>query len=220
MNDLNDLKRLFAAGAKISLMIRHTERYAIPTDDETFGAAVELTPAGHEMACALGRELAGLPIDSVRTSPIKRCRETATDILKGAGQTGIEIRDEESIGVRNPYFLDSVEVQHWMRQEGYFEVMLRYLQSGTEPFHRPIGEASELLRGVLETDFPGRFRLWVSHDSVCASYASHYGIRTGFSRDNWVGYLQGVLLYRLPGADWKTSWFVPDREKIIGVFKQ
>lgn len=220
MNDLNDLKRLFAAGAKISLMIRHTERYAIPTDDETFGAAVELTPPGHEMAYALGQALAGFPIDSALTSPIKRCRETAADILTGAGQAGVQVLDEDSIGVRNPYFIDSVKVQHWMRQEGYFEVMLRYLHNGTEPFHRQIGEASEILRALLEAEFEGQFRLLVSHDSVCASYASHYGIRTGFSRENWVGYLQGLLVYRLPGEAWKTEWFVPDKGSVVGVFVQ
>ena len=220
MNDLNDLKRLLAAGAKISLMIRHTERYAIPTDDETFGAAVELTPAGHEMALALGQGLAGFPIDSVLASPIKRCRETAADILKGSGQTRLAVWDEELIGVRNPYFLDSVKVQHWMRQEGYFEVMLRYLHNGTEPFHRPLGEASEMLRNLLEADGLEKFRLLVSHDSVCASYASNYGIRTGFSRDNWVGYLHGLLVYRLPGSKWETKWFVPDKERVFGHFVQ
>ena len=61
-------------------LIRHAE--AAPGEPDDLRA---LTPAGREVARALGERLADARLDAVLTSPLLRARETAQAIARAAG---------------------------------------------------------------------------------------------------------------------------------------
>jgi phosphohistidine phosphatase SixA len=61
-------------------LVRHAE--AAPGEPDELRA---LTPAGREVARALGEQLAGERLDAVLTSPLLRARETAEAIAKASG---------------------------------------------------------------------------------------------------------------------------------------
>jgi broad specificity phosphatase PhoE len=79
------------------LLIRHGESYSNAHPEAAALPAAEgdrLTPRGREQAEAAARWLAGIELDALVSSPMRRARETAAPI---AARTGLEIEIDEEI---------------------------------------------------------------------------------------------------------------------------
>ncbi len=63
------------------ILVRHAERAAEPAGDPA------LTPAGEQRAQALAQALAGLRVNAIVTTPLRRARDTAAPLAKALGVT-------------------------------------------------------------------------------------------------------------------------------------
>ncbi len=70
-----------AAMPDLVILVRHAERAAEPAGDPG------LTPAGEQRAQALAQALAGLRVNAIVTTPLRRARDTAAPLAKALGLT-------------------------------------------------------------------------------------------------------------------------------------
>jgi len=68
-----------AAMPDLVILVRHAERAAEPAGDPA------LTPAGEQRAQALAQALAGLRVNAIVTTPLRRARDTAAPLAKALG---------------------------------------------------------------------------------------------------------------------------------------
>lgn len=218
--DIQTLRRLLAQDGRAVLLIRHSERYPLPAEDDTFGFETALTPHGEQMAELFGTLLGPYRDVDFLSSPIRRCQQTAKAIASGMGYSNPLIKTEEIIGGDNLFFKDRRGVFLTMRKEGSIQTMTRYLLTGRAPHHNPIKSAAQTLDAWLTKRRANRLTVIVSHDSVCASYYVGIGNKPDFSADDWVPYLGGVLLAKLPKGEWQRAWFAPSLDLPLNAFKQ
>lgn len=68
-----------AAMPDLVILVRHAERAAAPAGDPA------LTPAGEQRAQALAQALAGLRVNAIITTPLRRARDTAAPLARALG---------------------------------------------------------------------------------------------------------------------------------------
>lgn len=68
-----------AAAPDLVVLVRHAERAAEPAGDPG------LTPAGQQRAEALAQALAGLRVNAIVTTPLRRSRDTAAPLARALG---------------------------------------------------------------------------------------------------------------------------------------
>ncbi|MDR0613599.1 MAG: histidine phosphatase family protein [Dysgonamonadaceae bacterium] len=74
----------FSKEDRISLLIRHSDRYEIPDGDE--GRSILLTDTGKRNAIKFGENLSAFKVNKIITTPVERCIQTAECIVDGYGQ--------------------------------------------------------------------------------------------------------------------------------------
>jgi broad specificity phosphatase PhoE len=189
MNDLETLLQPYSENDKISLLIRHSNRYDIQSD--TNGIDVLLTEEGKINASHLGEKLSKYRINKIITTPVKRCIETAEYIAKGYGKN-IQITPSDTFG--------SLHITNWQLANEFFNTR------GYEKWYRNIvadtptqgicnsNQYKQLMTNFIveNTDSTG-ITIFVSHDFLIAFY--HYALnRTIYTMfSDWVNYLSGLI---------------------------
>ena len=85
------------------ILVRHAERAAEPAGDPA------LTPAGERRAQALAQALAGLRVNAIVTTPLRRARDTAAPLAK---LLGVQPQVVEARGAAHvPAVVDAVRAQ-------------------------------------------------------------------------------------------------------------
>ncbi|HRR35063.1 MAG TPA: histidine phosphatase family protein [Kiritimatiellia bacterium] len=207
--DLPQIRAKIDQGCRVALLLRHSERPPIPTDDKDFGRRIGLTPRGIEMARAAGSHLAGIRDARFFASPMARCQLTARHIAEGMGLPDATVTDAEQLGVRGFFYEDCYAVQAAMQQRGYMAFMLDYLRNGTAPYSRPIGPATDDLAEWLRHQTTTRLGIFISHDIFVASFLTGLKIRT-YTAEDWVGFLHGAALFEAPDGTWTCRACVPE----------
>jgi broad specificity phosphatase PhoE len=186
---LEKLLQSYSETDKISLLIRHSDRYGIPSG--TDGTSVLLTEQGKMNASHLGEKLLTYRINRIITTPVQRCIETAEYIVKGYGKD-IEISFSSTFG--------GLHITDWQLANGFLNT------HGYEEWYRNIitntptqGISDSNRYKKLMTDFlientnSAGITIFVSHDFLIAFY--HYALNktiyTMFS--DWVNYLSGLI---------------------------
>jgi hypothetical protein len=207
--DLSHVRAALARGCRVALLIRHSERPEIRTDDKEFGRFLGLTPRGVALARAAGARLVGFTDARFFASPMTRCQLTARHFAEGMGIPDATVTDANELGVRGFFYDDCHAVQEQMRRRGYMAYMLDYLRDGTAPHSRPLGPATGQLARWLQRQTVARLGVFVSHDIFVAAFLTGLKIRT-YTADDWVGFLHGAALIDCPGAGWICHACVPD----------
>lgn len=204
------------AGTPAGLLLRHSTRYPILSEEDVFQAA--LTPEGIKQAEELGVELGrGWRLGRLLSSPVGRCVDTAAAIARGAGWR--ETPNTE-FRLSHPHI------------EPVWEAMPHVEFRLSEPHIEPVWDAMPLrwpdcalpaqveavINLVLEDPAgPGSLDLFVTHDTILAVIA---GIFTGHIfrwPDYWPDYLEGIIIWR-SGDGLHLRW--RDDEKVIGAWPQ
>ena len=207
--DLAHIRAELERGCRVALLIRHSERPAIRTDDKDFGRFLGLTPHGIELARTAGARLAGVTDAHLFASPMTRCQATARHFAEGMGIPHPIVTDAEQLGVRGFFYDDCHAVQEHMRRQGYIAYMLDYLRDGTAPASRPLIPAAEQFARWLQQQATARLSVFVSHDIFIAAFLTGLKIRT-YTAADWVGFLHGAALIDDPATGWTCHAFAPD----------
>ena len=148
----------------VALLLRHAERPPIAPGE--LGAELPLTSRGVALASALGHCL-GAALHGIRTSPVRRCRETAEALRQGAGASALRILDDHMLGDPGAFVTDpACAWEHW-RERGN-ERVVELLAWGSEPLPglaTPYSAAQDLATHVLANTESG-IHVFVTHDAI------------------------------------------------------
>lgn len=204
------------------LFLRHAERPPIQLDDPTFGQSLSITPAGDEMARALGARLAPLASDCIfRTSPLQRTRDTAIALAKGMGITAAPpILDAPEIGLQGLWITDLPRVHQQYEALGSEVATDHFLKSEHLEGYQsvPLGTALTLnwISGLPSTP---RHTLLITHDIFLAALLNGLGVGS-FHSKRWVGFLQGLALIESDSHQLTAYYCVPDPTHYLSTFFQ
>jgi len=186
---LDTLLQSYSEDNRISLLIRHSNRYDIPRG--TDGVDVLLTEEGKINAFTFGEKLSNYRINKIITTTVKRCIETAECIVNGYGKN-IEIIPSDTFG--KLHITDWQLATDFLNTRGYDGWYQNIVADIPTPGICNSNQYKDLMTNFLveNTDSAG-ITIFVSHDVLIAFY--HYALNfttyTPFSEG--VGYLSGLF---------------------------
>ncbi len=180
------------------LLIRHAERPKIA--DNQVGNEVELTLKGMEASYNFGQHFLD-DIVEIKTSPVLRCKQTASQIAKAGNYDIQKIVESQLLGDPGFFITDgSLAWQQW-EKHGADRVNL-HLLAGDEvwPGFREFGEAVDLMEEAMVdslSKMDGTL-IWVTHDTILATLASRC-LPERLTIEKWPDFL-GCLVVSLDEA--------------------
>ncbi|MDD2599941.1 MAG: histidine phosphatase family protein [Kiritimatiellae bacterium] len=207
--DLHYTRELLDQGQRVILFIRHAARPEISIHDKEFGQHLGLTEVGVATARQAGSCFAGVDEVEFFASPMERCRLTAKHLAEGIGVEP-NTTDAPQIGVQGFYAQPDLHALHaLMKQHGYMEYMLNYLQNGTAPYLNSIHCATKETIAWMQGASSAQLSIFVSHDIYISAFVTALGIRT-FTGNDWIGFLHAAVLSFDPVQHlWTAHYAVP-----------
>jgi len=191
---LNDQSELRNDGS-YSLFIRHAHRYPIPAGE--FGNDVELNEIGFDSSILLGESLRKLHVNAIYSSPVLRCVQTAESILKGLDK---EIPIQKSFLLGDPgAFVHAVYLagQSYLKL-GFERCYFDFINHQSVEGNIYINEGSDILTTFLKNNAAKEsINIYISHDMIVALYSFAAFQRLYLPGENWVQYLNGLLIKHL-----------------------
>lgn len=195
------------------LLTRHSIRE--PADSNGFASyQLPLTPVGRNLAFEWGKWLSAntdLQIAACLSSPIPRCVDTASEMLKGA-QAAIEIplnpqqQSETSLLNINQHNLlvepgsfvvDIAQAGPRFKQYGALKFINCFLSNQLPGMKIPVQGAQDILR-LLFDHLPkqdNHLLLAVSHDTILAALFAVMAGQTTIERKDWPDMMEGAFLW-------------------------
>jgi len=151
------------------LIIRHGEKVP-PTEDDPF-KDVKLTEGGKHNSFRLGEEIRHMVSDcKILSSPLKRCTQTAENIVKGYGAKNCTMETSPMLGGPGPYVEDEVLAGETYlgiaSQNRNVELIEMQLQHRSLPGFRSIEEGSRLLMGYILGRCDIDVCIAITHDTI------------------------------------------------------
>lgn len=155
------------------LIVRHAERPSIPPSE--VGNEVMLSEQGKLDSRLFGQSVTK-PVIGVRTSPIRRCRQTAGLIAAEVGIKNSDIEATTELG--DPGFIvenGSLAWLHW--QEKGHDAVNQHLLTGKEQWlgfvdlELGVKSLCDQIKILLSQSNLGT-HIWVTHDTILATLAS------------------------------------------------
>jgi len=174
---------------KISLLIRHSDRDDIPKG--SFGNEVLLNEKGKQNAILFGENLVGKKLNTIYTSPVGRCVQTAELISEGYGSK-IKIIETTALGSPGLHIDDEKIAGAFYLEHGFDEMYRRFMNDESIPGMPGKDELNKRMSTFLKdnTTEDGT-TIFVTHDMVIAFF--HFSInKTIYTKDNWINYLTGI----------------------------
>ncbi|HRK28594.1 MAG TPA: histidine phosphatase family protein [Chitinophagales bacterium] len=189
---LHQILKHYSEQDKLSLLIRHGDRYPIPP--ESFGQNVLLNDEGKKNSLNFGKKLATLNINRILTSPVQRCIQTAELISKGYGKD-LDIIVTTALGEPGLHISDAVAAGNFYLRHGFNQMYELFLQEAMVPGVPPIKELNKSITDFLtEQTAQNGITIFVTHDMLIAFY--HYSLdKTVYNiKTKWINYLTGLML--------------------------
>ena len=172
------------------ILVRHAERPDIPAGE--VGNEVLLNAKGLQASFAFGQSL-NQNIISIRTSPISRCVQTATEIAKAVGYDRSNIKTCTDLGSPGYFISDgSLAWRHW--QEKGSQRVNQFLLDGSESWDgfndlkKSAAKFKNKVEQTLKISQNGT-HLWVTHDTILAAFAARV-LDEPITIDQWPEYLE------------------------------
>lgn len=207
--NFTELQEFYTQGYKVSLFMRHAERFEIDPSDPEMGMRTLLTPAGLEQGKKLGEKLSYWKELTFVSSAVERCKQTCRAIAEGAGLGGnVAVFENPLLGIPGAYMDGSIESQQAMNEQGFVKFVAGYMKSGSAPGMRPIKEASEALITEILRVSTSRLNICASHDIFVGILMSYLQLRT-VSVHDWVDFLEAVAVLQDPNGQVSYKFFAP-----------
>ena len=176
---------------KIAVLIRHGERENIP--EGTFGNEILLTEKGKCDSTELGKQLAAYRINTILTSPVKRCVQTADMIKKGLG-CDVKIILSNQLGNPGFHIVNGHTAGKAFIDYGCFGVFERFLHNeNTEGVADANFLRTDAVEWLYKETQENGLTLFITHDSLIAHFAFANNIKK-YSANDWVDFLDGIIL--------------------------
>ena len=195
-NELLETIGSLASDGASAAILRHAARF--PIVDPANPTLAEITPEGAAAAEAMGRRITGFDCLRLFHSPVKRCKQTAECVARGAQAAGLTIEyvgPEAALGV--DYILDLAEAGRLSELHG--EHFVRLWMEGQ--IAQNVIHATQLIAETKLTYLAGkllepsnggrRLDLHVSHDwNVLVLRELMLGVR--HEEAGWLTFLDGI----------------------------
>lgn len=191
------------------LLTRHSIREE--ADNNGFASyQLPLTPAGRHLAFEWGKWLAAntsLQITGCLSSPIPRCVDTASEMLKGA-QTGsgyaqsiatslLNIDQHNLLVEPGSFVVDIAQAGPRFRQYGALKFINCFLTDQLPGMKMPIQGAQDILRLLFDhvPQQDNHLLLAVSHDTILAALFAVMAGHSNIERKDWPNMMEGAFLW-------------------------
>lgn len=178
----------------VVVLMRHSVRPPIPPGET--GNELLLTEEGERLAAQLG-ETVGRRLASLRTSPVKRCVQTAEALARGAG-VHLDVAADRLLGEPGAYVANpELAWEQVWRRMAYEEIINAVVDGRPDlpGFARPRRAAGRLLEHMLEHATTPGVHVFVTHDSVVLPTAAHL-LGRSLRKPDWPWYLDTVVIWR------------------------
>lgn len=189
-------------GERVAILIRHAERRHILPTDADYGAFVPITERGKMQASDFGNVLrkGSLLKDGLRTahyfsSPVMRCRETASVIASVRGDSAYDSPEKvEALEDLAEFYVADFPEYERLLQKGFYQAIFEFLERGNLPGFSPLAETSEeFLQRILSTA-DSDLNLYVTHDAWIVPFLFHF-TDVRFRMDLWLNFLSGAVIF-------------------------
>ena len=188
--NIEQLLQLYSENDKISLLIRHADRFDIPAGGEDKG--ILLTDKGITNAIQFGKKLSNYQINKIITTPMERCIQTAEYIAIGYGK---EIKIEPSKTFGGLHIKDWQLAGEWLNKNGYEEWYRNITNDiSTLGIHDAIQYKELMTNFLVENTKALDYTIFISHDFLIAFYQYAVNKTTYTMFSDWVNYLSGLIL--------------------------
>jgi len=191
------------------MFLRHAERDF--SEDPLEDIKKQINGNGKKQAISLGKELLKRQskICFIKSSPIERCVETANAILEGA-RSNVKVLTSRILGDPGPFVSDDKIAFQTFLELGIEEIVRRQHENKPIPgFHDTKKGLKTLLEEfVKDMEKLDGVGLYISHDAIIAAFLG-YLTGTAIDMDNWIGFLDGVLIYKTSDK----KYFLLSKEK-------
>lgn len=151
-------------------LIRHGHRPPIPHG--SLGNEIKLSKEGQDSSYNLGQKLKHIEWRNIYTSPLERCVETASFIVKGLDRQ-IKIDRSAMLGDPGPFIIDSIKASSTFLENSLHSILQKSISSQLPSGMRSLREGAELFLSYLNTidKLPC---LMISHDSIIALLYAYF----------------------------------------------
>lgn len=178
----------------VIILLRHAARPPLPVGEP--GSEVSITPDGAVQAEELGRQL-GPFLASIRTSPLRRCRETAAALCRGSAQEVPSI-DDRHLGDPGVFIADPELAWRAWRLRGH-DAVLHHLAAGAPPlpgFNDPLEATLTLVDHLLAHATGPGLHIAITHDALLIPLV--VALRgPPLLTPEWPGFLEAAALWRI-----------------------
>lgn len=199
---------------RIGVILRHSVREGgqqggVANPNMTAG----LTPHGHDESRRFGESLPKGFNLVVGYSPVPRCVQTATGIIKGYSNSRSSTSDvgvDDSLAVTHFFAKDASAMESYRGKIGGMAFLRAWLDATLPPgMMTPPAEVKQYVVGRVSKDLKTRraplLRLWVGHDyGLILLIETIFGRR--FGENSWVPYLDGIVFHLGKEGSLLATW--------------
>lgn len=174
------------------LLIRHAEKSLTGNQD--------LTMTGLTDAYLYGQKLKnqGVHFDEIISSPIKRCLQTAEEIIKGL-DVNLSIEQSQLLGDPGIFVIDDKKAITVFNELTVQEVINHQLQKKSLSGFLPIDKACQpLIKEIKKKINTNKSILYISHDAIIDPFVAYLNKTKFINESEMVQYLMGYLIVQLP----------------------
>ncbi|MBN2893565.1 MAG: histidine phosphatase family protein [Bacteroidales bacterium] len=176
---------------KNAALIRHTERYTIK--DGESGDDINITPDGKKMAIEYGKSTQNKILNKIFTSPIKRCIQTAEQIINGYNKQ-VEIISTKMLGDPSAFVKDQKLAYSHFTKTSFFDGYYKLIRGGERPGFYSLEEGAQRMDNFIKENTTTKgLTLFISHDIVILYYI-YTKTKKVYSAENWLDFLDGILV--------------------------
>lgn len=176
-------------------MLRHAEKKIHPNNSTE--NSISITKKGKIESEIFGREFARIyhKISFIKSSPIKRCMNTAEFILKGATQC-LKILTSANLGNPGAFVIDAKIAGENFSKYGVEKVLQKQLEGKNLPGMRDIKNGAKLLLTEILEDLENLngIGLYITHDAILAPFLC-YLTNTFITPNCWFRFLDGIYVW-------------------------
>lgn len=184
---------------KVIFLLRHAERHHITKEDMYFGSKVGLTQEGKAQSYKLGTSIPSTGKALYFSSPVGRCKETASIIANGRGDTengNAKIEVIESLG---NYFVKDFDLYIEALKNDFYQQLISYLEKGRHPAFLPLKETSEQMIKMILGKSTAQWNFFLSHDAWIIPCLKNF-LNMDFTSNCWINFLSGLAIIVSPSG--------------------